>query len=50
MSLQLVSLIPTEKKPRKLNLYQREPRGVSGTALIPDDDYLFTVTVFKIYQ
>jgi hypothetical protein len=33
--------IPKEKRLTKLTLNQREARGVSGTALIPDGDYLF---------
>jgi hypothetical protein len=36
-------LIPKEKKPSKLKLNQREDRGVSGIALIPDGHYLFPV-------
>ena len=58
MSTQQFRLIPKEKRPRKLTLNQREARGASGTALIPDGDYLFPmewnnktvmqpVTVFK---
>ena len=58
MSSQKFRLIPTEKRPKKLCLNQREARGASGTALIPDGDYLLPmewegksimqpVTVFK---
>ena len=58
MSSQQFRLISIEKRPTKLNLNQREARGASGTALIPDGDYLFpmewngktvmqAVTVFK---
>jgi hypothetical protein len=58
ISTQQFRLIPKEKRPVKLTLDQREARGASGTALIPDGDYLFKmewnnktvmqpVTVFK---
>jgi hypothetical protein len=41
MFTQQFRLIPKEKRPTKLTLNQREARGASGTALIPDSDYLF---------
>ena len=41
MSSQQFRLIPIEKRPKKLQLNQREAKGASGTALIPDGDYLF---------
>ena len=58
MSLQQFRQIPIEKRPRKLNFNHKEARGASGTALIPDGEYLFPmewngkavmqpVTVFK---
>ena len=36
MSSQQFRLLSIENRPTKLNLNQREARGVSGTALIPD--------------
>ena len=41
MSSQQFRLIPIEKRPSKLKLNQKEARGTSGTALIPDGEYLF---------
>ena len=41
MFTQQFRLIPKEKWPTKFTLNQREARGVSGTAVIPDGDYLF---------
>jgi hypothetical protein len=36
ISSQQFRLIPIDKRPRKLNLNQREARGASGTSLIED--------------
>jgi hypothetical protein len=58
MSSKQFRLIPIERRLTKLNLNQREARGASGAAFIPDSVYLFpmqrngklvmqTVTVFK---
>jgi hypothetical protein len=43
MSTQQFWQILKEKRPTKLTLIQREARGASGAALIPDGGYLFPV-------
>ncbi len=41
LSAEQFRLSPTKNRLTKLNLKQREARGASGTALIPDGDYFF---------
>ncbi len=46
-SSQQLRLIPIEKRPRKLNLNQKEATGTSSTALIPDGNYLFPMVLSR---
>jgi hypothetical protein len=43
LSTKQFRLIPIEKRPTKLNLNQKDASGVSGIALIPDDNNLFPI-------